>query len=119
MKKTLVIGASQNPEKYSNKAILSLIKHGFTVVALGLKTGEINGLKILNNKPPISNIDTVTLYTSSKNQTEWIDYILDLNPKRIIFNPGAENDDFFIKASNKGIECLNACTLVMLSVGTY
>jgi hypothetical protein len=119
MKTTLVIGASQNPERYSNKAILSLIKHGFTVVALGLKTGEINGIKILNNKPQISNIDTVTLYISSKNQIEWIDYILDLNPKRIIFNPGAENDAFFNKASKRGIECLNACTLVMLSVGTY
>jgi predicted CoA-binding protein len=68
MKTTLVIGASQNPERYSNKAILSLIKHGFTVVALGLKTGEINCIKILNNKPQISNIDTVTLYISPKNQ---------------------------------------------------
>ena len=119
MKTTLVIGASQNPERYSYKAVLSLIKHGFTVVALGLKTGEINGIKILNNKPQVSNIDTVTLYISLKNQAEWIDYILYLNPKRIIFNPGAENDSFFSIASKRGIECFNARTLLMLSVGTY
>lgn len=120
MKKlTMVVGASENPDRYSNKAMLSLKKHGHDVIALGIKEGEVAGIKILNNKPQLKDIDTVTLYVGPKNQPEWIDYIIGLNPKRIIFNPGTENPEFFKAASQKGIECIEACTLVMLSIGNY
>ena len=120
MKKlTLVIGASENPDRYSNRAILSLKKHGHEIIALGIKEGEVEGTMILTNKPPLKDIDTVTLYVGPKNQAEWIDYILGLNPKRIIFNPGTENDNFYNLATQKSIECVNACTLVMLSTNAY
>ena len=120
MKKlTVVIGASENPERYSNKAILSLKKHGHDVIALGIKEGEVAGIKILTTKPQLSEIDTVTLYVGPKNQTEWIDYVLSIKPKRIIFNPGTENQEFFDIATQNGIECIEACTLVMLSIGNF
>jgi hypothetical protein len=118
-KLTVVIGASENTERYSNKAMLSLKKHGHDVIGLGIKEGEVAGIKILTNKPQIADVDTVTLYIGPKNQTEWIDYILSLHPKRIIFNPGTENQEFFDIATQKGIECIEACTLVMLSIGNF
>ena len=119
MKKTVVIGASENPDRYSNKAMLSLKKHGHQVIGLGIKEGEVAGIKILTNKPQLTDIDTVTLYVGTKNQAEWIDYVLNLNPKRIIFNPGTENQEFYSKATQKGIECVEGCTLVMLSIGNF
>lgn len=118
-KTTVVIGASENPERYSNKAILSLVKHGHNVIGLGIKEGEVAGIKILTNKPQLTDIDTVTLYIGPKNQPEWIDYLLQLKPKRIIFNPGTENAEFLNLATQHGIECVEACTLVMLSIGNY
>lgn len=118
-KQTVVIGASPNPERYSYKAVRSLQNHGHTVYGLGIHEGVINGLTISMDQPIIENVDTVTLYVSPKNQYPWVDYVLSLNPKRIIFNPGTENPDFISEARAKGIECLEACTLVMLSIGTY
>ncbi len=119
MKKTLVIGASTNPERYSYLAINSLKKHGHEVVAIGLKEGEVNGVKIQTDHPPFTNVDTVTLYVNISHQKEYYDYVLGLNPKRIIFNPGAENFDFMERAQAAGIEALEACTLVLLSTGQY
>jgi hypothetical protein len=118
-KNTLLIGASENPERYSYKAIVSLKKHEHPVTALGIKEGAIGETKFITNKPQLTNIDTVTLYINPKNQIEWMDYILSLNPKRIIFNPGTENLEFNKIASAKGIDCVEACTLVMLSIGNY
>jgi predicted CoA-binding protein len=118
-KTTVVIGASPNADRYSNKATLSLQKHGHTVYPVGIKTGTINGLDIIKDKPPIENVDTVTLYVGPDNQPEWIDYILSLNPKRIIFNPGTENPEFETLAESKGIEAMEACTLVLLSINQY
>lgn len=118
-KPTVVIGASPKPDRYSYKAVRSLQNYGHTVYGLGITEGVINGLKISLDQPVLENIDTVTLYVSPKNQYPWIDYILSLNPKRIIFNPGTENPDFEQEARSKGIECLQACTLVMLSIGVY
>jgi predicted CoA-binding protein len=118
-KTTVVIGASPNADRYSNKATLSLQKHGHTVYPVGIKTGTINGLDIIKDKPPIENVDTVTLYVGPDNQPEWIDYILSLNPKRIIFNPGTENPEFETLAESKGIEAMEACTLVLLSINRY
>jgi len=118
-KPTLIIGASSNPERYSYMATEKLSKYGHTVYPVGIKEGMIKDKTILIGKPIIENIDTVTLYVGPKNQPEWFDYILKLKPKRLIFNPGTENDELLNVASEAGIECVEACTLVMLSVGTY
>jgi len=118
-RKTLVLGASENPDRYSNRAVLSLLQHEEEVVAIGLKAGEINGVKIQIGTPLIENVDTITLYIGPKNQPEYYDFIFSLMPKRIIFNPGTENQTFEKMAEEKGIEVLNACTLVMLSIGNY
>lgn len=117
--KTVVLGASENPERYSNRAVKSLLHHGKEVAAVGLKEGEIDGVKILSGKPEIPDVDTVTMYVGPANQPGWYDYVLGLHPKRIIFNPGAENPEFEKIAREKGIEVVEACTLVMLSIGNY
>ena len=119
MKKTLVIGASTNPERYSYLAFQSLRRHGHEVVAIGRKAGEVNGVPILTGQPELTGIDTVTLYLNLTHQEEYYDYLLNMKPKRIIFNPGAENYDLMRRASEAGIEVLEACTLVMLSTGQY
>jgi len=118
-KATVVIGASTDPEKYSNKAIRSLQDHRITVYGLGIKEGEVNGLTIETKRPHIQNVHTVTLYVGPKNQADWVPYIYSLHPKRIIFNPGTENKEFIEEARSKGIECAEACTLVLLSIGNY
>lgn len=118
-KPTVVVGASPDPSRYSYKAVRMLQDYRHTVYGVSIKRGEINGLTIENNKPHYQNIDTVTLYVGPQNQEYWIDYVLSLKPKRLIFNPGTENPEFFKKASEQGIECLHACTLVMLSIGAY
>ncbi len=119
MKSTIVIGASANPERYSYKAVESLFKHGHTVIPVGIKQGKIKELDIFINKPIVGNIHTISLYVGIANQTEWIPYVLQLKPKRLIFNPGTENPEFFKLAQSQGIECIEACTLVMLSIGNY
>lgn len=119
MKKTLVIGASGNPDRYSFKAVINLQKNKIPLVALGIKDGVINGLTILKGKPLIEDIHTITIYISPKHQAEYYGYFLSLKPKRIIFNPGAENMELFLLAKSNNIEVVNACTLVMLSIGDY
>jgi predicted CoA-binding protein len=118
-KTTAIIGASPNAERYSYKATVSLKKHGHTVFPVGISTGQIDGETILTDKPALTNIDTVTLYVGPKNQPVWYDYILSLHPKRIVFNPGTENQEFVTLAEKNNIECVEACTLVMLSIGNY
>jgi len=119
MKLTLVIGASENTERYSNRAVKQLKKHNVPVAALGLKAGEIEGVKIQTGFPKIENVDTVTLYVGPQHQQQYYDYILSLKPERVIFNPGTENPEFEEKIKKAGIEILEACTLVMLSTGNY
>ena len=119
MGKTVVIGASGNPERYSYRAAVSLSKYGEEVVAIGIKEGMILNIPITKEKKPIENVDTVTMYVGAQNQPGWYDYILSLKPKRIIFNPGAENEEFAQMATKNGIEVMEACTLVMLSIGNY
>lgn len=118
-KATVVIGASPNADRYSYKATISLQNHQQPVFPIGIRSGQINGLNIITDKPVLENIDTVTLYVGPDNQAQWIDYIFSLNPKRIIFNPGTENPEFETLAKNKGIEVLKACTLVLLSINQY
>ena len=119
MKTTVVIGASENIERYSNRAVRQLIKHKIQVAAVGLKAGEIEGIKIQTGFPKIENVDTVTLYVGPQHQAQYYDYILSLKPERVIFNPGTENPEFEEKIKKAGIEILEACTLVMLSTGNY
>lgn len=119
MKKTVVIGASPNPARYSYLVTQALQKQGYPVVALGFREGKIGELEIRKDRPSLKDVDTVTLYLSEKNQGNWEDYILSLQPKRILFNPGAHNPEFSKRAASKGIETENACTLVLLSTGGY
>ncbi len=119
MKKTLVLGASENPDRYSNKAIRSLRRHGHEVVAVGNRKGSVDGVAIGTEQAPQEGIDTVTLYLNPANQKPYYDYILGLKPKRIIFNPGTENLELERLAEGAGIDALEACTLVLLSIGRY
>lgn len=116
---TVIIGASQNSERYSYLATERLKKYGHPVFPVGLRNGNIGETPILTGQPEINSVDTVTLYVGPANLPAWKEYILKLNPRRIIFNPGAENEAFLEQASQKGIECINACTLVLLSTGQY
>lgn len=119
MKKTLVLGASPNSARYSNIAVNRLKNYGHEVVPVGVREGEIAGIKIIKGRPEIQGIDTVTLYLNPKRQEEYYDYILGLNPKRIIFNPGTENAELSRLAREKGIKTEVACTLVQLSINEY
>ena len=119
MKKTLVLGASLNPSRYSNLAINRLVNHQHTVKAIGLKKGTIAGVAISTEKEPFENIDTVSLYLNPKRQEEYYDYIVSLKPKRVIFNPGTENPEFYEILQNNNIETEVACTLVLLGTNQY
>jgi uncharacterized protein len=118
-KKTLVLGASGNPSRYSYLAIQRLRNHGHPVVAVGRQLTQVADVTVETDKKDFENVDTVTLYLNPLHQQEYYNYILSLKPKRIIFNPGAENDELETLASAQGIETLEACTLVMLSTNQY
>lgn len=118
-KKTLVLGASENPMRYSNIAINRLRSNGHEVIAIGKKTGKVGDIAISTAQEPVNDVDTVTLYLNPAHQRQYYDYILSLHPKRIIFNPGAENDELYDLAQANGIQPVEACTLVMLSTGQF
>lgn len=118
-KKTLVIGASENPSRYSNRAIHLLRSTGNDVVAIGSRPGTVLDVDYGSEMIPFTDIDTVTLYLNPDNQKPYYDYILSLKPKRIVFNPGTENEELEKLAVQNGILPLEACTLVMLSTGQY
>ncbi|GAB3308329.1 CoA-binding protein [Hymenobacter humi] len=118
-KKTLVLGASDNPERYSFRAAHMLKKHGHEVVPVGIRKGQVAGMDIHTDRPQHPDIDTITLYVGPRHQPVWYDYILDLQPKRILFNPGTENPELERLAHERGIRTEEACTLVLLSIGQY
>lgn len=118
-KKTVVLGASENPSRYSYLAIQRLIAHDHPVVAVGKKIGQVADIDITKEHVVENDVDTITLYLNPKNQVEYYDYILNLHPKRIIFNPGTENDELIEKAKQNNIQPVLGCTLVMLSTGQY
>jgi len=118
-KKTIVLGASTNPERYSYLAVSRLHEHGIPVVPIGKKQGVIAGENIIVGEPIINDVHTVSLYLNPTNQKLYYDYIFSLHPKRIIFNPGAENPELAALAKGKGIQTEEACTLVMLSIGNF
>lgn len=117
--KTLVLGASENPERYSNKAILMLTAHRHEVLAIGNKAGEVNHVPIATAPIATDDVDTITMYLNATRQKPYYDYILSLKPRRIIFNPGAENEELEDLAKANGIQPIDACTLVLLSTGQY
>ncbi|GGD25884.1 CoA-binding protein [Hyunsoonleella pacifica] len=118
-KKTLVLGASLKPNRYSNYAIQRLVANKVETVAFGLREGEVSGIVIDTELLNYENIHTVTLYLNPKRQKEYYSYIVSLNPKRVIFNPGTENPEFYeiLKENNIAFEA--ACTLVLLSTNQY
>lgn len=118
-KKTVVIGATENTTRYANQATRSLLRHGHDVELIGLRTGKIGGHTIQTGQPVLNDVDTVTLYVGPQNQTNLYDYVKALKPRRVIFNPGTENPAFERELRQAGIEPIEACTLVMLSIGNY
>ena len=115
----MVIGASENRQRYSNMAIHRLRQHHHPVVAIGQKEGQVEDVEIITEHPDVHDIDTVTLYLNPQNQKAYYDYIISVKPKRIIFNPGTENEELQELAENAGIETMEACTLVLLGTGQY
>lgn len=119
MKKTLVLGASLNPGRYSNLAINRLVNYGHDVEAVGLRKGSVAGVEISTEKKVFENVGTVTLYLNPQRQVEYYDYIISLKPKRVIFNPGTENPEFYEILQKNNIETEVACTLVLLGTNQY
>lgn len=118
-KKTLVFGASTNPSRYSYVAVNRLVQNAHEVVAFGLRKGSVAGVEIDTELMQYENIDTVTLYMNPQRQEAYYDYIISLNPKRVIFNPGTENPEFYKLLTENSIEFEPACTLVLLSINQY
>jgi uncharacterized protein len=118
-KKTLVMGASNDPSRYAYKAVKMLQRFGHPVVAMGKNEDDIDGIKVEKGAAPFDGVDTVTLYLNPLNQRQYYDYIVGLKPKRVIFNPGTENPDLYglLRENNIGFE--TGCTLVMLSINQY
>src|SRR5690349_945996 len=119
VKKTLVLGASDNPQRYSYMAMSRLRGKGHPVVAIGRKPMAVGDVTIDTEKKDFQGVDTVTLYLNPRGQKEYYDYILSLHPRRIIFNPGAENEELARLAQANGVQPVEACTLVLLSTGQY
>ncbi len=118
-KKTLVIGASENPARYSYMAVQKLKDFGYPVIALGRELGKIGDTHFITEFPTNQHIDTVTLYINPVLQKQYMKDILLLHPNRLIFNPGTENEELYAIAKANGIESLEACTLVLLNTGQY
>ena len=119
IKRTLVLGASLNPARYSNLAVRRLRMYEHPVFAIGRRSGTINDVMIETEKKKFENIDTITFYLNHFHQQEYYDYVILLKPKRLIFNPGAENPELVSIAANHTIQSIEACTLVLLSTGQY
>lgn len=119
MKSTLVIGATPRTDRYANMAIRSLINHKQPVIAFGREAGVVEGVTIETEWDENWDVETVTLYLGPRNQEMYYQPIIDLHPKRVIFNPGTENPEFFQQLRKANIEVEVACTLVLLSTNQY
>lgn len=117
--KVLVIGASANPDRYSNVAMRLLKRHGYEVLAIGNKAASVEGLNIVVDRPMLTDIHTITLYLRPELQQHYYEYILSLKPVRVIFNPGTENSEFADTLKKESISVTAHCTLVMLDSGTF
>lgn len=118
-KKTLVLGATTKPDRYAFKAINMLVDKGHTVLAIGQNTGEVSGVKIYTKAIPVKNIDTVTLYLNPSRQRDYYNYIIEAQPKRVVFNPGTENPELYQLLELNNIKAEVACTLVLLATNQY
>jgi predicted CoA-binding protein len=118
-KKTLVLGASTKPDRYAFKAINMLVEKGHSVLAIGQNAGEVAGIKIHTKQIPLANIDTVTLYLNAMRQRDYYNYIVETHPKRVIFNPGTENPEFYQLLQLNNIKVEIACTLVLLTTNQF
>jgi uncharacterized protein len=118
-KKTLVLGASTKPDRYAFKAITALVEKGHSVLAIGQNTGEVAGVKIYTKAIPLSKIHTVSLYLNPARQKDYYNYIVEASPKRVIFNPGTENPEFYQLLELNNIKVEVACTLVLLATNQY
>jgi len=119
VRKTLILGASENPKRYSNIAIKRLKSIGVEVKAIGRRRGIVEDILIETNLIKFEDIHTVTLYLSAKNQPEFYNYIIGLQPKRVLFNPGTENPYFEQLLTKNNINFERACTLVLISLDAY
>ena len=119
MKKTVVIGASTKADRYSNQCVQLLREHNIETIAIGNKEGVITDVTIQKGFPLEKKVKTIAVYLSPKNQEAYYEYMINLQPERILFPPGTENPDFYKKANAHGIETEEACPLVMLKTGTY
>ena len=118
-KKTLVLGASANPARYSFLAIHKLREHNHPVVAIGKRPAMVADIPVQEKTTPVTDLDTVSVYLNTDNQKHYFNYVLSQHPRRVIFNPGAENPEFEKILTDKGIQVLEACTLVLLATGQY
>ncbi|PWJ97771.1 hypothetical protein BC749_106179 [Flavobacterium araucananum] len=118
-KKTLVLGATTKPDRYAFRAINMLVEKGHTVLAIGQNTGEVAGVKIYTKAIPVKNIDTVTLYLNPARQRDYYNYIIEAQPKRVVFNPGTENPELYQLLELNNIKAEVACTLVLLATNQY
>ncbi len=119
MKKTLILGATPNADRYAYRAAHMLTAKGHPIINIGIKQGEVANVKIEKPAKPYQDVDTITLYIGPDLQEQYYDYILETNPKRVIFNPGTENSEFKALLDRNNIEAIEACTLVLLSTGQY
>jgi predicted CoA-binding protein len=118
-KKTVVLITSPKTDRYSNRAVHMLLENDIPVIPIGYKSGTVNGTTIIPGQPEITDLHTLSLYLNPKNQEFFYDYILKLNPQRVIFNPGTENTDLQELLNTKNIFWEEACTLVLLTTGQY
>ena len=118
-KKTVLLGASENPSRYSYLAVEKLNHYHHPVIAIGKQQGSIGNTNIITGHPDEKDVNTVTLYVNPQLQKQYYDYIISLHPKRLIFNPGTENEELYDLAKANGIEPMEACTLVLLGTGQY
>ncbi|HQY88941.1 MAG TPA: CoA-binding protein [Tepidisphaeraceae bacterium] len=117
--KTLVVGVSLGADRYANMACRSLVERGHETIGLGLREGETDGVQVVTGEPKLADIDTITLYVNPTRQAAMIEYLLSLEPRRVIFNPGTENAAFAERARQVGIDPIEACTLVMLASNQF
>ncbi len=118
-KKTIVLGASPDPLKRAHRVCTKLMEKGHDVLPVGIKEGVIGDQAIITSSENVCEVHTVVIFIRAARQEQWLDYILACKPKRIIFNPGSENDNLIRMALDNGIEVLHECTILMLSSNRF
>jgi predicted CoA-binding protein len=119
MSVVVVLGASENPERYSYKAVKKLVQHKYEVIAIGKRKGFIGDIQIITTQPAIPDVHTVLIYLAPYHQGEIFDYVLSLHPKRVVFNPGTESTEFEEILESYNISVIHDCSLVMMAMGRF